>query len=103
MEYTNTKGLDESEDVSEQEDELELQSIIKSEMDSAKDFIEQIGQERDEATRYYLGKEPSATSELQSEFISTDVRDSILFTSITLSKKRIQAFMFSTRRSKTLL
>ena len=79
MEYTNTKGLDESEDVSEQEDELELQSIIKSEMDSAKDFIEQIGQERDEATRYYLGKEPSATSELQSEFISTDVRDSILF------------------------
>ena len=79
MEYTNTKGLDESEEVSEQEDELELQSIIKSEMDSAKDFIEQIGQERDEATRYYLGKEPSATSELQSEFISTDVRDSILF------------------------
>lgn len=79
MEYTNTKGQDESEDVSEQEDELELQSIIKSEMDSAKDFIEQIGQERDEATRYYLGKEPSATSELQSEFISTDVRDSILF------------------------
>ncbi len=38
MEYTNTKGLDESEEVNEQDDELELQSIIKSEMDSAKDF-----------------------------------------------------------------
>ena len=75
MEYTDTKG---SYDISD-EDTLDLQAVVKSEMESAQDFIEQIGQERDEATRYYLGKEPGATSELQSEYISTDVRDSVLF------------------------
>ena len=75
MEYTDTKG---SNDISD-EDTLDLQAVVKSEMESAQDFIEQIGQERDEATRYYLGKEPGATSELQSEYISTDVRDSVLF------------------------
>jgi len=76
MEYTDTKGSD---DIKNDEEMLDLQAVVKSEMESAQDFIEQIGQERDEATRYYLGKEPGATSELQSEYISTDVRDSILF------------------------
>ena len=60
-------------------DTQELQSIIKSEMDDAKDYSDQIGEARAEATEYYLGNEPEANSSLQSEFISTDVRDSILF------------------------
>ena len=60
-------------------DTQELQSILKSEMDDAKDYIDQIGESRAEATEYYLGNEPEANSSLQSEFISTDVRDSILF------------------------
>ena len=76
MEYTDTKG---SYGIKDDEEMLDLQAVVKSEMESAQDFIEQIGQERDEATRYYLGKEPGATSELQSEYISTDVRDSVLF------------------------
>jgi len=77
MEYTDTKGK--KEDIKAENEMLDLQSVVKSEMESAQDFIEQIGQERDEATRYYLGKDPGATSELQSEYISTDVRDSVLF------------------------
>ena len=60
-------------------DTQELQSILKSEMDDAKDYIDQIGESRAEATEYYLGNEPEANSSLQSEFNSTDVRDSILF------------------------
>ena len=48
-------------------------------MDDAKDFIHQVGQERAESTEYYLGNEPESTSSLQSEFISTDVRDTVLF------------------------
>ena len=76
MEYTDTKG---SYEIGDDEEMLDLQAVVKSEMESAQDYIEQIGQERDEATRYYLGKEPGATSELQSEYISTDVRDSVLF------------------------
>ena len=48
-------------------------------MDDAKDYIDQIGESRAEATEYYLGNEPEANSSFQSEFISTDVRDSILF------------------------
>ena len=57
----------------------ELKRVISSAMDDAKDFIDQIGQERALATEYYLGKEPSGTSSLQSEFVDTSVRDSILF------------------------
>ena len=57
----------------------ELKRVIHSAMDDAKDFIDQIGQERALATEYYLGKEPSGTSSLQSEFVDTSVRDSILF------------------------
>jgi hypothetical protein len=56
-----------------------LVGVIKSEMDDAKDFIHQVGQERAESTEYYLGTEPEGTSSLQSEFISTDVRESVLF------------------------
>ena len=73
----NDKAKEENQD--EVIDTQELQSIIKSEMDDAKDYIDQIGESRAEATEYYLGNEPEANSSLQSEFISTDVRDSILF------------------------
>jgi hypothetical protein len=48
-------------------------------MDDAKDFIDQIDEERADATDYYLGNSPSAQSSMQSEFVSTDVRDSVLF------------------------
>ena len=58
---------------------IDLVGVIKSEMDDAKDFIHQVGEERSESTEYYLGSEPEATSTLQSEFISTDVRDTVLF------------------------
>ena len=75
MEYDKDK----EENQEEQIDTIELQSIIKSEMDDAKDYIDQIGESRAEATEYYLVNEPEANSSLQSEFISTDVRDSILF------------------------
>ena len=60
-------------------DYTKIQRIIKSELDDAEDYIFQIGKERAESTEYYLGTEPDNTSDLQSEFISTDVRDSILF------------------------
>ena len=56
-----------------------LAGVIKSEMDDASDFIHQVGADRAESTEYYLGNEPEGTSSLQSEFISTDVRESILF------------------------
>ena len=56
-----------------------LQGCLKSEMDDAKDFIDQIGEQRAEATEYYLGSEPDGQSQLQSEYVSTDVRDSVLF------------------------
>ena len=63
----------------EQDDMIDLVGVIKSEMDDAKDFIHQVGAERAESTEYYLGNEPEGTSSLQSEFVSTDVRESILF------------------------
>ncbi len=56
-----------------------LVGVIKSEMDDAKDFIHQVGSERAESTEYYLGTEPEGTSTLQSEYVSTDVRESVLF------------------------
>ena len=65
--------------VQEQGDMIDLVGVIKSEMDDAKDFIHQVGAERAESTEYYLGDSPEGTSSLQSEFISTDVRESILF------------------------
>ena len=60
-------------------DEEQLQGVLKSEMDDAKDFIDQIDQDRAEATDYYLGNAPTSQSSMQSEFVSTDVRDSVLF------------------------
>ena len=66
--------------ISEEESKsIDLVGVIKSEMDDAKDFIHQVGSERAESTEYYLGNEPEGTSSLQSEFVSTDVRESILF------------------------
>ena len=35
-------------------------------------------QERSENTEFYLGEEPSDTSEMQSEYVSTDVREAVL-------------------------
>ena len=72
----------ENEEVEVEDNEQDLQDLVgvlKSEMDDAKDFINQVGQERAESTEYYLGNEPESTSTLQSEFISTDVRDTVLF------------------------
>ena len=63
----------------EQNDMIDLVGVIKSEMDDAKDFIHQVGSERAESTEFYLGNEPEGTSSLQSEFVSTDVRESVLF------------------------
>lgn len=68
-----------SEKVSKETSMENLAGVIKSEMDDASDFIHQIGSDRAESTEYYLGNEPEGTSSLQSEFISTDVRESILF------------------------
>ena len=65
--------------LNEDTDLMNLEGVIKSEMDDARDFIYQVGEERAESTEYYLGNEPESTSTLQSEFISTDVRDTILF------------------------
>ena len=65
--------------VQEETDMIDLVGVIKSEMDDAKDFIHQVGAERAESTEYYLGNEPEGTSSMQSEFVSTDVRDSVLF------------------------
>lgn len=64
--------------VEEEQDYTELTSIIKTEMDDAQDFSEELGQERSENTDYYLGEEPNDTSELQSEYVSTDVREAVL-------------------------
>jgi len=65
--------------VEDQGDMIDLVGVIKSEMDDAKDFIHQVGAERAESTEYYLGNEPEGTSSMQSEFVSTDVRESVLF------------------------
>ena len=65
--------------VKEESNMLNLVGVLKSEMDDAKDFVHQVGAERAESTEYYLGNEPSSTSSLQSEFVSTDVRESVLF------------------------
>jgi len=60
-------------------DTEQLQGVLKAEMDDARDYIYQIGEERAESTEYYLGNEPDQNSALQSHYISTDVRDSVLF------------------------
>jgi len=65
--------------ISEETNMENLVGVIKSEMDDASDFIHMVGADRAESTEYYLGDSPEGTSSLQSEFISTDVRESILF------------------------
>ena len=57
----------------------QLSAVLKAEMEDAKDFIHQVGEERAESTEYYLGNEPEGTSTLQSYYVSTDVRDTVLF------------------------
>ena len=70
---------DNDQDVNEEINEEELQGILKSELDDARDYIEQVGEDRAEATEYYLGESPQGQSSMQSEYVSTDVRDSVLF------------------------
>ena len=36
----------------------QLQGVLKSELDDAQDFIDAIGEDRAEATKYYMGDEP---------------------------------------------
>ena len=74
MEYNK-----EQDTVSQEANEEELQGILKSELDDARDYIEQVGEDRAEATEYYLGDAPNGQSSMQSEYVSTDVRDSVLF------------------------
>ena len=78
MEYDKDKEIEELQ-VEDSYSEEELQGVLKSEMDDAKDFIDQIDEDRADATDYYLGNSPTAQSSMQSEFVSTDVRDSVLF------------------------
>ena len=77
MEYN--KEQDAKDKVSQEANEEELQGILKSELDDARDYIEQVGEDRAEATEYYLGESPNGQSSMQSEYVSTDVRDSVLF------------------------
>ena len=79
MKYSKKENI--GDDVSQEEKELdtiELQSILKSEMDDAQDFADQLGSERAENTEYYLGDAPGDAGELQSEYVSTDVREAVL-------------------------
>ena len=78
MEYEKDQEIEELQ-VEDSYNEEELQGVLKSEMDDAKDFIDQIDEDRADATDYYLGNAPTAQSSMQSEFVSTDVRDSVLF------------------------
>ena len=76
------KNMKEEEVLEVLQEETDMENLVgtlKSEMDDAKDFIHQVGYERAESTEYYLGNEPESTSSVQSEFISTDVRESVLF------------------------
>jgi len=79
MEYDKDEQLEGKEHKKDHDDYQELEGILKAELDDAEDYIEQIGEQRAESTDYYLGDEPESASSLQSEFISTDVRDSVLF------------------------
>ena len=79
MEYDKDEIVEELEEQQDSYNEEELQGVLKSEMDDAKDFIDQIDEDRADATDYYLGNSPTAQSSMQSEFVSTDVRDSVLF------------------------
>lgn len=60
-------------------DTSELTSIVQAELDDALDFSDQLSLERVDNTEYYLGDAPTDVSDQQSSFVSTDVRDSVLF------------------------
>ena len=88
-----------------------INSVIKAEYEDARDFVDQIGYERAEATNYYLGKKPGSVSSLQSEFIDTSslcliqkrifrLPGSRRTISIILSRNRTTDFTFSTMRLK---
>ena len=63
----NKKKIEEiSIEVQEAQNMKNLIGVIKSEMDDAKDFIHQVGEERAESTEYYLGNEPESTTSVQS-------------------------------------
>ena len=57
----------------------ELKSIVQGELSDAIDYNDQLSLDRVDNTEYYLGESPANVSDQQSGFISTDVRDSILF------------------------
>ena len=76
----NKSKQEESDNEMQEEKDLEqLQGILKGELDDSQDFIDSIGEDRALATKYYMGDEPEGGSDLQSEYISTDVRDSVLY------------------------
>ena len=60
-------------------DTEELKSILQGELSDAIDYNDQLSLDRVDNTEYYLGESPPNVSDQQSNFISTDVRDSILY------------------------
>ena len=77
-EESDDDDLETEDELEDEFDEEELQSVLKSELDDARDFIDQLGDERAESTEYYLGNSPEGGSDIQSEYVSTDVRDAVL-------------------------
>ena len=63
MEYEKDQEIEELQ-VEDSYNEEELQGVLKSEMDDAKDFIDQIDEDRADATDYYLGNAPTAQSSM---------------------------------------
>ena len=57
----------------------ELKSVLQGELSDAVDYNDQLSLDRVDNTEYYLGESPQNISDQQSGFISTDVRDSILY------------------------
>jgi hypothetical protein len=57
----------------------ELKSILQGELADAVDYNDQLSIDRVDNTEYYLGESPPNVSDQQSGYISTDVRDSILY------------------------
>ena len=57
----------------------ELKSILQGELSDAVDYNDQLSIDRVDNTEYYLGESPPNVSDQQSGYISTDVRDSILY------------------------
>lgn len=57
----------------------ELKSILQGELSDAVDYNDQLSLDRVDNTEYYLGESPENISDQQSGYISTDVRDSILY------------------------